>query len=114
MSWTNKTWYTKWHETCKGKCRLDASICKNEQRWNEDKCRCERKELIDKGICDKVFIWSPSNCQCECDKLCDAEEYLDYNNCKCRKRLLDKLVEKCSENIDKKITFKWNDQCNFK
>ena len=62
--------------------------------------------MIDKGICDKVFIWSPSNCQCECDKLCDAEEYLDYNNCKCRKRLLDKLVEKCSENIDKKITFK--------
>ena len=29
-------------------------------------------------------------------------EYLDYANCKCRKRLLDKLVEECSENIDEK------------
>ena len=24
---------------------------------NEDKCRCECKELIDKGMCDKGFIW---------------------------------------------------------
>ena len=30
----------------------------NKQRWNEDKCRCECKELIDKGICDKGFIWN--------------------------------------------------------
>ena len=34
----------------KCKCRLDASICNNKQRWNEDKCKCECKELIDKGI----------------------------------------------------------------
>ena len=27
-------------------------------------------------------------------------EYLDYENCKCRKKLVDKLVEECSENID--------------
>ena len=26
--------------------------------------------------------------------------YLDYKNCKCRKRLIDRLVEECSENID--------------
>ena len=25
---------------------------------------------------------------------------MDYKNCKCRKRLFDKLVEECSENID--------------
>ena len=25
---------------------------------------------------------------------------MDYLNCKCRKRLIDKLVEKCSEDID--------------
>ena len=56
--------------------------------------------MINKGICDKGFIWNPSNCECECDKLCDIGEYLDYANCKCRKRLIDKLVEECSENID--------------
>ena len=38
----------------------------------------------------------------ECDKLCDVGEYLDYANCKSRKRLTDKLVEECSKNIDKK------------
>ena len=27
-------------------------------------------------------------------------EYLDYENCKCRKKLVDKLVEKWTENID--------------
>ena len=25
---------------------------------------------------------------------------LDYENCKCRKRLVDKLVEGCGENVD--------------
>ena len=100
MSRTNETRYIKWHKTCKCKCRLDASVCNDKQRWNNNKCSCERKELIDKGICDKRFIWNPSNCECECDKSCDVEEYLDYENCKCRKRLVDKLVEECSENID--------------
>ena len=51
-------------------------------------------------MCDKGFIWNPGNCECECDKSCDAGEYLDHKNCKCRKRLIDKLLEECSENID--------------
>ena len=58
--------------------------------------------MIDKRICDKVFIWNPSNCACKCDKSCDVGEYLDYKNCQCRKRLLDKLTEECNENIDAK------------
>ena len=53
---------TEWHETCKCKCRLDASACNNKQRWNDDKCRCECKELIDKGVCDKLIkYWSSKN-----------------------------------------------------
>ena len=35
---TNETRHIKWHETCKCKCRLDASVCNNKQRWNNDKC----------------------------------------------------------------------------
>ena len=99
MSRTNKTRHIKWQENCKCRYRFDASICNNKQRWNEDKCRCEYKELIDKGKCDKGFVWNPSNCECECDKSYDIEEYLDYKNCKCRKRIIDKLVKECSENI---------------
>ena len=40
MSRTNEIIHIKWHETCKCKCRLDASVCNNKQRWNDDKCRC--------------------------------------------------------------------------
>ena len=35
MSRTNETRYIEWHETCKR--RLDASVCNNKQRWNNDK-----------------------------------------------------------------------------
>ena len=84
MPRTNEARHIKWHETCKCKCRLDASVCNNKQRWNDGKCRCKCKELIDKGVRDKGFIWNPSNCECECDKSSDVGEYLDYENCKCR------------------------------
>ena len=64
MSFSNQTMNgIEWHETCKCKCRLDAGVCNNKQRWNEDKCRCEgREELSDKERCDKGFVWNPSNC----------------------------------------------------
>ena len=56
MSRINETRHTKWHETCKCICRLNAVVCNNKQRWNEDKCCCERKELIDKDVCDKDML----------------------------------------------------------
>ena len=82
MSRTNEKRHIEWHETCKCKCGLDASVCNNKQRWNDDKCMCECKELIDKSVCDKESIWNPSNCECECDKSCDVGEYLGYENYK--------------------------------
>ena len=96
---TNETRHIKWHETCKCKRRLDVSVCNSEKCGNKDKCRCECKELIDKGVCDKGFIGNPSNCECESNKMFNIGEYLDYENCKCRKKLFDKLVEECTENI---------------
>ena len=48
--------------------------------------------MIDKSRFGDGFIWSPSICECECDKSCDIVEYLDYENCKYRKSLIDKLV----------------------
>ena len=86
-------WYYK-------KFKLDVIICNNKQRWNKNKCRGECKELIDEGICDNRFIWNPSNCEYECDKTCDIGEYLDYENCKCRKKLVDKLIDECTETIE--------------
>ena len=45
VSGTSETRHIKWHGICKCKCRLDASVINNKQRWNND-----------------------SNCECECDK----------------------------------------------
>ena len=100
MSRTDETRHIEWHETCKCKCRLHAIVCNNKQRWNDDKCRCECRELIDKRICDKGLFGNPLNYQCECDKSCDVGEYLDYENCKCMKKLVDKLIEECTETVE--------------
>ena len=113
MSRTNERRHIKWHEACQCICRLDAIVCNDKQRWNEDKCRFECKELIDKGVCDKGYAWNPSNCERECDKYATGE-YLDYENCKCRKRLAVKLVDKCNQNIDEevKIVSESKNKCN--
>ena len=100
MSRTNETRSIKLHETCI--CRLNKIIWNNKQRWNKDKCRCECEELIDKGVCDKRYIFNPSNCKCECDKSCNASQYLDYLNCKCKKKIIDPILEECTEYDDDK------------
>ena len=100
MSLTNETRHIEWHETCKCMCRLNGIICNNKQRWSNDKCRFECKELIDKSVCSKGFIWNPSNCECECNKSCDVSECLDNKNCKCRKKLIESIIDECTETIE--------------
>ena len=99
MSRTNERRHIEWYETCKCKCKLDASVCNNKERWNDDKCRCECKELFGKGVCDEGLIWNPSNCECEYDKSCDVGEYLGYENCKFRKKLVDEVKIASENNI---------------
>ena len=48
MPRTNETRHIESHKTCKYKCRLNASVCDNKQRQNNDKCRGKSKELIKK------------------------------------------------------------------
>ena len=100
ISGTNETGHIEWHKTCKCKFRLDAIVCNNKQKWNEDKCRCKCKELLHKGLWDKGFIWNPSNCECECDRSYGIGEYLDYKRCKCENNITDKLIQECTKNIN--------------
>ena len=88
---TNETRHITWLETCKWKCRLDASVCNNKQRWNNNKCRCECKELNGKGISDTGVIWNSSKCECEFDKSCAVGGYLGYESCKYRRKLIRKM-----------------------
>ena len=100
VSGTNEARRIEWHETCTRKRRFNSSVCNNKQRWDDGKCRCECKELIDKSVCDKGFICNPSNCECECCK--------SHKNCKCKKRLVDKLAEECTEKIEETRLVKIN------
>ena len=113
MPRNNETRHLEWHERCKRECKFGTNIFNNKQRWNKDKCICESKEWIDKGVCDKGFIWNSSNCECECGKACDVGEYLDYENCKCRKKLVAPLIEECTETVEEvklaKITLAENE-----
>ena len=64
-------------------------------------------------MCNKEFIWNPSKCECECDKACDVGEYLDYEHCKCRRKLVAPLIEECTETVEEvkvvKITLAENE-----
>ena len=101
VSGTNETRRIEWHKPVSVNIDLTVVFATiNNVGMIDDKCECKCKELIDKNVCDKGFILNPSNCEYECYKSCDFSEYLDYKNCTCRKRLVDKLAEKCTENID--------------
>ena len=104
LSRINETRKIVWHETCKCICRLTSAICNDKQEWNENKCSCECKEdLVSKLVCDKGYMWNPSTCTCECDKYCEVGQYLDYQNCVCRKTLIDDLIEQCTSILDIEI-----------
>ena len=49
----------------------------------------------------------------ECEKSCGVGEYLDNEDCKCRNKLIDKVVAECTENIDEvkiaEITLAWHE-----
>ena len=97
----NETRKITWHESCKCICRFTKAVCNNKQEWNEIKRRCACKEdLIDKLVCDKGYIWNPSTCTCDCNKYCEVGQYLDYDNCARRKKLIDYLIEQCTNIVD--------------
>ena len=104
LSRINETRKIVWHETCKCICHLTSAIFNDKQEWNENKCSCECKEdLVSKLVCDKGYMWNPSKCACECDKYCEVGQYLDYNKCVCRKKLIDDLIEQYTSIVDIEI-----------
>ena len=93
MPRTNGTRHIEWHETWKCKCRLDASVCNNKQRWNE------WKELIDKGVCDKRFFGILVIVSVNVINHVILAN-LGYESSKYRKKLVDKLVAELTKYID--------------
>ena len=65
--------------------------------------KISKEDLVSKLVCDKGYMWNPSTCACECDKYCEVGQYLDYNNCLRRKKLIDDLIEQCTSTVDIEI-----------
>ena len=50
----NETRNVLWHESCKCVCKLNSSVCNNNQIWNNDTCRCDcNEDFTDITSCDK-------------------------------------------------------------
>ena len=100
ISRTNETRYIKLHETLKCKCRFDESVYNNKQCWNDDKCRCNVKNrlikvvvikdlsgilvIVNVNVRNHVMLW----------------KIWTMKIANLGKKLVDKLVEECTENID--------------
>ena len=50
---------------CKCKYKFVGRKCNSNQKWNNDKCRCECKKH---HICEKDYIWNPATCSCKVGK----------------------------------------------
>ena len=50
------------HLSCKCKCKFNRTKYNLNQWWNNDKCRCERKNI---QACEKDYVWYPGTCNCE-------------------------------------------------
>ena len=106
----NETRYVLWHESCKGVCKLNLSVCNNKQIWNSDTFRCNCNEDF-AGIinCAKGYMWNPSTCAFECDMWCKPGQYLDHKNCICKNKLIGRVTEECTSVINETMIYITND-----
>ena len=56
-------------------------------------------ELDDWGSSKNDYIWNSITWGCKCNKACRTDEYLNTNNCLCKKCLIDKIVLECQDEI---------------
>ena len=48
--------FVSWRGNCTCKCRLDASVSNDKQRWNNNECDVNVKKWVAKGKCDDGFL----------------------------------------------------------
>ena len=58
MLWVNETRFLVHRELSNCKCGLNESVCNSKQKWNYEKCRCERK-VDDWSCCKDDYMWNP-------------------------------------------------------
>ena len=48
--------------------KSDGRKCNSNQKWNNDKCRCECKNPKEHHVYKEDYIWNPAACSCENSK----------------------------------------------
>ena len=81
---------------CECKCKFDGRKCNSDQKWINDKCRCECKKH---DICEKDYIWDPATCSCKNGKYLASID--------------DDSVITCDEVIDADADAESNDETSF-
>ena len=56
------------HISCKCKYKFDGRKCKSNPWWNNDKCRCECKNVI----CERHYVLNPATYSCTNNELKEA------------------------------------------
>ena len=46
------------HIPCECKCKFDGRKCKPNQKWNNNKCRCECKKIIYVDMWERLYLES--------------------------------------------------------
>ena len=75
------------HKSYKRQCKLDGRKCNSNQKRNNNKCRCECKNLKEHIACEKDYVWSPARCSCKNGKYFSSI-------------IIDESVITCDKNIE--------------
>ena len=96
----NETKHLAQHESSERKGWLNENIWKRQQKLNrDDKSLCERKELDDWSSWKDDYTWNTNTCDCECKIACNVDEYLDFKKYSFQKRLFQKCVLSCDDEV---------------
>ena len=85
---------THWSTSSECKFKFDGKIRNSNQKWNNDRCWRECKNLKQHHVCEKDYIWNPATCSCE------NGNYLA--------NIVNDLVTTCDEIIDAATTVPTN------
>ena len=95
MPRTNETRHIKWHETCKCKCKLDATLCNNKQRWMMINVAANVKNWLIVVYVIKDILGIPVIVSVNL-----INHVMLVKNCKVEKGWKINVMKECSENTD--------------
>ena len=81
-----------------------GEVCNSKQIWNSDTCKCDcHEDFAGTMTCNKGYMWHPSTCACECDVWCKPGQYLDYNKCICKHKLIGNVISECTSLVNESM-----------